>query len=108
MVPLVGGEWAEVKTLATGAVEEVRRVENALVGHLTGSAPLVHELESASDWIASAGSGAAKCVASEIPALPTESTFATQLEWRRIGVPCASSGLQPFDQLRGVGRRLTG
>src|SRR5947209_1952519 len=78
-----------------------------LVGHLTGVSPLFHELESASNWFARTSSGAAEWMATEIGALPTKLTFASPFEWRRIGVPGASDGLQPVNQFRLVGWRLT-
>src|SRR5579859_6200301 len=44
----------------------------------------------------------------EVVTLPTKLTLATPFEWRRIGVPRACSGFEPFDQLRRVGWRLSG
>ena len=43
-----------------------------------------------------------------IGSLAAELAFATPLERSRIGVPRASSGLQPFDQFVRIRRRLTG
>jgi hypothetical protein len=80
----------------------------ALVGHLTGSSPLFHKLESTSEWFTCTGSRSAKRMAPLVSPLATELTFATPFEWRRVCVPGTRSGLQPLDQLRRVGWRLNG
>ena len=85
----------------------LRHTSVRLVGHLTGISPLFHELESASDWFACTGSGSAEWMAALIRSLSTGVPSAAPLEGCRICIPCAGSGLQPLDQLRRVGRRLT-
>src|SRR5437899_11717368 len=79
-----------------------------LLGHLTGTWPLLHELESASDWYARTSSGTAEWMAASVGTLATGSSFAGPLEGCRIRVPGTSGGLEPFDQLRWVGGRLSG
>src|SRR5215471_21001461 len=79
-----------------------------LVGHLTGTLPLFHELESASNWLASTGSGSAKWMAPSVSALATSLASAAPLEGCGVRVPGARRGLQPFDQFCRAGRRLTG
>ena len=69
-----GSTRAHTRTAASGR----------LVGHLTGSSPLIHELESASDRFARAGSGSAEWMAAKIRALPSQLAFATPFEWCRI------------------------
>jgi hypothetical protein len=85
-----------------------RRRADLLVGQLTGTLPLFHELESASNWFASTGSGSSEWMASSIGSLATSSTFTAPLEGCGIRIPCPSSGLQRVDQLRRVRWRLTG
>src|SRR6267378_7831955 len=87
-------------------VELIDRYHAGLVGHLTGTSPLLHELESASDWFARTSSGTAEWMAASVGTLATGSSFAGPLEGCRIRVPGTSGGLEPFDQLRWVGGRL--
>ena len=79
-----------------------------LVGHLTGMSPLVHELESAMDWLSSAGSGTAEWMTASICSVATGFPFAGPFERRGIGVPGVSCSFQPADEFGRIGRRLTG
>src|SRR5207245_10035438 len=74
-----------------------------LVGHLTGTSPFLHELESASDWFARTSSGTAEWMAASVGTLATGSSFAGPLEGCRLRVPGPSGGREPFEQPRQVG-----
>ena len=79
-----------------------------LVGHLTGISPSLHEWETATDGYASAGSGSTEGMTTSVCSVAPSFPFASPFEWRRIGVPGASGPLKPVDDLRRIGRRLTG